>query len=103
MMRRSGARLVVKRSKLSGEMLRRAASGHIEATQLLKLAAAWRIASAVIRGWPEAPYSQLHGTVPVGTEPGAASASTRFEYASDFCPEKMPPNRLDSPPPEDWA
>jgi len=42
-------------------MLRRAASGHIEATQLLKFAAASRIALAVIRGWPEAPSSPLQG------------------------------------------
>jgi len=42
-------------------MLRRAASGHMPATQLLKLAAASRIALAVIRGWPEAPSSPLQG------------------------------------------
>jgi hypothetical protein len=42
-------------------MLRRAASGHIEATQLSKFAAASRIALAVISGWPEAPSSPLHG------------------------------------------
>src|SRR5580693_4533546 len=42
-------------------MLRRAASGHNEATQLLKFAAASRIALAVIRGWPEAPSSPLQG------------------------------------------
>ena len=43
-------------------MLRRAASGHIEATQLSKFAAASRIALAVIRGWPEAPSSPLQGS-----------------------------------------
>jgi hypothetical protein len=51
----------VKRSKFSREMLRRAASGHIAATQLSKFAAAWRIAAAVISGWPEAPSSPLQG------------------------------------------
>ena len=61
-MRRSGVRPAVKRWKLSCEMLRRAASGHIEATQLSKFAAASRIALAVIRGWPEAPSSPLQGS-----------------------------------------
>src|SRR5258707_2866191 len=61
MMRRSGASPAVKRWKLCCEMLRRAASGHIEATQLSKFAAASRIAPAVISGWPEAPSSPLHG------------------------------------------
>src|SRR6516162_317951 len=107
MMRRSGARPVVKRSKLSREMLRRAASGHIEATQLLKLAAACRIALAVIRGWPEAPSSPLQGIEPEGIEPEGievAGGAGCPAVASDFFwPEKMPPNRFDSPPPEDWA
>src|ERR1700733_10475209 len=62
MMRRSGARPAVKRSKLCCEMPRRAASGHIEATQLLKFAAASRIALAVITGWREAPASPLQGS-----------------------------------------
>src|SRR5436305_10545265 len=62
MMRRSGVRPAVKRWKLACEMLRRAASGHIEATQLSKFAAAWRIADAVISGWPEAPSSPLRGS-----------------------------------------
>ncbi len=62
MMRRSGVSPAVKRWKLCGEMPRRAASGHIEATQLSKFAAAWRMALAVIRGWPEAPSSPLHGS-----------------------------------------
>src|SRR5450755_1069915 len=68
MMRRSGESPAVKRWKLSCEMLRRAASGHIEATQLSKLAAASRIALAVIRGWPEAPSSPLHGGGPFPAE-----------------------------------
>src|SRR5438477_7850175 len=61
-MRRSGVRPAVKRWKLACEMLRRAASGHIEATQLLKFAAASRIADAVISGCPEAPSSPLQGS-----------------------------------------
>ena len=60
-MRRSGVSPAVKRWKLSREMLRRAASGHIAATQLSKFAAASRIAAAVISGWPEAPSSPLQG------------------------------------------
>src|ERR1700680_781178 len=70
MMRRSGVSPAVKRWKLACEMLRRAASGHIEATQLSKFAAASRIALAVISGWPEAPSSPLHG----GGAPFAAGA-----------------------------
>src|SRR5665647_292421 len=62
MMRKSGASPAVKRWKLSCEMLRRAASGHIEATQLSKFAAASRIADAVISGCPEAPSSPLQGS-----------------------------------------
>src|SRR5579863_8867672 len=50
-------------------MLRRAASGHIPATQLSKFAAASRIAAAVIKGWPEAPSSPLHSDDPLGTGP----------------------------------
>jgi hypothetical protein len=46
-------------------MLRRAASGHIELTQLSKFAAACRMALAVINGWPEAPSSPLHGWAPL--------------------------------------
>src|SRR5258706_5434002 len=61
MMRRSGSSPAVKRWKLCCEMLRRAASGHIEATQFSKFAAASRIARAVISGWPEAPSSPLQG------------------------------------------
>src|SRR6202051_3717719 len=62
MMRKSGVRPAVKGSKLCCEIPRRAASGHIEATQLSKFAAASRIALAVIKGWPEAPSSPLHGS-----------------------------------------
>ena len=74
----------MKRSKLARVMFRRAASGHIPATQDSKFAAASRIAAAVIRGWPEAPSSPLHGgagvegagggacTIARGTGPGRA-------------------------------
>jgi len=98
MMRRSGVSPAVKRWKLSWVMLRRAASGHMPATQVLKLAAASRIALAVIRGWPEAPSSPLQG-VAEGL-PGTAGGCAGW---SDFWPEKMPPNRLESPPPDCWA
>src|SRR5262249_34939305 len=47
-------------------MPRRAASGHMPATQLSKFAAASRIALAVIRGWPEAPSSPLQAGAPPG-------------------------------------
>src|SRR5215475_1357063 len=100
MMRRSGVSPAVKRSKLSREMLRRAASGHIPATQLLKLAAASRIALAVIRGWPEAPSSPLQGIEPAGIAPVLPVGCCAG--ASDLAPEKMP-NRLDRPLPDCWA
>src|SRR5215211_3461707 len=76
-------------------MLRRAASGHIAATQLLKFAAASRIALAVIRGWPEAPSSPLQG----GAAPGAACDCAGVP---DCCPEKMLPKKFETPP-EDCA
>src|ERR1700743_503368 len=57
-------------------MLRRAASGHIPATQLSKFAAASRIALAVINGWPEAPSWALQGSAallpPAAGAPGCA-------------------------------
>src|SRR3954452_19920871 len=75
MMRRSGESPAVKRSKLSRVMLRRAASGHIAATQLLKFPAASRIAAAVIGGWPEAPSSPLQGGGrPAPPPPGGRAA-----------------------------
>src|ERR1700722_10120346 len=76
-------------------MLRRAASGHIEATQRSKFAAASRIADAVISGWPEAPSSPLQGGGP--PVPGVGCG------AAEFGPENMLPNRLESPPPDDCA
>src|SRR5579871_5651301 len=94
MMRKSGVSPAVKRLKLSSLMPRRAASGHMPATQRSKLPAASRIADAVIRGWPDAPSSPLQGALPDGT--GSVAGSV-------FGPEKMPPNRLDNPPPEDCA
>src|SRR5215470_18973160 len=77
-------------------MLRRAASGHMPATQFWKLAAASRMALAVIKGWPEAPSSPLQG-VAEGL-PGTAGCCCAG--ASDFWPEKMPPNRPDKPLPD---
>src|ERR1700712_1307875 len=99
MMRKSGVSPVVKRWKLACEMLRRAASGHIEATQLLKFAAASRIAEAVIRGWPEAPSSPLQG----GGALPVAGAVCACAVAAVGLPEKMLPNRFGKPPPDDCA
>src|ERR1700738_3713662 len=98
MMRRSGCSPAVKRWKFSWLMLRRAASGHIEATQLSKFAAACRIALAVISGWPEAPSSPLHIAPPPlpGEVCGCAGEP-------ELGPEKMLPNSSESPPPDDWA
>src|ERR1700712_1032959 len=98
MMRRSGSSPAVKLSKLGCVMPRRAASGHIPATQFGKFAAASRIADAVIRGWPGAPSSPLHGgAAPAG--PGVACVA-----GADFCPENRLPRKLETPlVPEDWA
>src|SRR6202000_99460 len=98
MMRRSGVRPAVKRWKFCCEMLRRAASGHIAATQLSKFAAASRIAVAVIRGWPEAPSSPLPGGAPP-MPPHRAGVPV-----SDLGPEKMLPKKLETGlPPCDCA
>src|SRR5664279_4138269 len=110
MMRRSGVSPAVKRWKLSREMLRRAASGHIEATQLSKFAAASRIADAVISGWPEAPSSPLQGgaaPVPAGGAPCAcAEVPERWPDGALWLPfESEPVKRLSrkpsGPPPLD--
>src|SRR3954454_9478498 len=107
MMRRSGARPAVNRWKLACEMLRRAASGHIEATQLSKFAAASRIADAVINGCPEAPSSPLHGkgallagagcTCP-GDEPGCGFGALASPVL-DPEPLKMFSRKLSGEPP----
>src|SRR6267154_1709448 len=99
MMRRSGCSPAVKRWKFSWLMLRRAASGHIEATQLSKFAAACRIALAVISGWPEAPSSPLHGIAPPPLPGEVCGCAGEPEPGL----EKMLPNRSESPPPDDWA
>src|SRR5450432_43623 len=103
MMRRSGASPVVNRSKLSCEMLRRAASGHIEATQLSKLAAASRIALAVIRGWPEAPSSPLQGGAP--PPPGGVCPCAALSGRAAVWPpfEKRLSRKFSGPPPDDCA
>src|ERR1700722_5925024 len=111
MMRKSGARAAVKRSKLCCEMPRRAASGHIEATQLLKFAAASRIELAVIRGWPEAPSSPLHGSgglLAVGAACACAEVPGRCAgglvwLPFDSAPVKTLSKMLNGPPPEDCA
>src|SRR5882724_7537056 len=92
-------------------MLRRAASGHIPATQLSKLAAASRIALAVIRGWPEAPSSPLQGSGPLlagggfwvcPVLPGWGAGGAvwpPFENA----PVKRLSRKFSGPPPDDCA
>src|SRR6202000_2710973 len=106
MMRRSGVRPAVKRWKFCCEMLRRAASGHIEATQLSKLAAASRIAAAVIKGWPEAPSSPLQGCGPLPD--GGVCAGARRVVETVWPPlKKWRLKRLSrkfrGPPPDDGA
>ena len=109
MMRKSGVRPAVKRSKLCCEMPRRAASGHNEATQLLKFAAASRIALAVIKGWPEAPSSPLQGSGALLAAGAWACAVVRRTLARwqgrafDSEPVKTLSKRLNGPPPEDCA
>src|SRR5205085_7158411 len=82
MMRRSGVSSAVKRWKLACETLRRAASGHIEAMQLSKFAAASRIADAVISGWPEAPSSPLQGSGVLAAGGGVLCAGVACACAS---------------------
>src|SRR5438105_9330204 len=109
MMRRSGVRPAVKRSKLACEILRRAASGHTEATQVSKLAAASRIADAVISGWPEAPSSPLQGggaSLAVGAPCACAEVPVRAADGAvwlpfENVPVKMLSKKLRGPPPPD--
>src|SRR3979490_446989 len=92
-------------------MLRRAASGHIEATQLSKFAAASRIALAVISGWPEAPSSPLQGSgalLVVGAACGCAEGAARWRDGAAWLPlesfpVKMLSKKLSGPPPDDCA
>jgi len=72
MMLRSGVRPVVNRSKVARETPRRPASRHNRSMQLLKSAAAARIASAVISALPEAPDCPLHPVPPLVASDGAA-------------------------------
>src|SRR5713101_6034514 len=76
MMRRSGVRSRAWISKVSRDTPRRAASGHRPSRQVLKFAAAARIASAVMSGWPELPDCPLQSGAPEpfgsGTEPVTA-------------------------------
>src|SRR6476619_8454336 len=97
MMRRSGVSPAVKRAKLCCEILRRAASGHIEATQLSKFAAASRIAEAVISGWPEAPSSPLQGSGPlpaVGAPCACAEAPVRGADGAVWPPLETEPVKM---------
>src|SRR5215467_1331538 len=65
MMRRSGVRPAVWASKSARVTPRRAAYGHSSSRQLRKFAAAARIASACMAGWPDAPDSPLQSVVAV--------------------------------------
>src|SRR6516225_6703927 len=79
-------------------MLRRAASGHMEAMQLSKFAAASRIALAVIKGWPEAPSSPLHGCGAPLAEADGAGAAGGVWLAFEAEPPKMLPRKSSGPP-----
>src|SRR6516165_6363115 len=80
-------------------MLRRAASGHIEAMQLSKFAAASRMALAVINGWPEAPSSPLHGCgAPLVVDADGAGAAGWVWLAFEDGPPKMLPRKSSGPP-----
>src|ERR1700686_223380 len=104
MMRKSGASPAVKRGKLACEMLRRAASGHIEATQLSKFAAASRIALAVISGGPEAPSSPPPGSgAPLAAGAPCAGATGGASPSFEDEPLKMLPRKSSGPLPEDCA
>src|SRR5262249_9833937 len=64
MIRRSGVRPATLASNTARDTPRRSASGHSPARQLRKLAAAARIACAVISGGLEAPDSPLQSCTP---------------------------------------
>src|SRR5712691_7585921 len=90
-------------------MLRRAASGHIAATQVSKFAAASRIALAIISGWPEAPSSPLHGSgalLAAGTSCACAEAPGRGADGAVWRPFESEPvkklsRKVRGPPPLD--
>src|SRR6185437_5217529 len=85
-------------------MLRRAASGHIPATQLPKFAAASRIALAVIRGWPEAPSSPLQGNAALLPLAAGAPGRAVAGWFAVVEPVKMLLRKFSGPPPlEDCA
>src|SRR5262245_11159619 len=78
MMRRSGVSPATLASNTSRGTPRCSASGQSSARQPWKLAAAARIACAVISGWPDAPDSPLHsgaadGAGPVGAAPAGGT------------------------------
>src|ERR1700720_3698685 len=83
-------------------MLRRAASGHIEATQFSKFAAASRIALAVIKGWPEAPSSPLQGgagLLAAGAACACAVAPGRWGDGAAWPPLESEPGKMFSKKP----
>src|SRR5215218_7492218 len=94
MMRRSGVSSRVWVSKLARATPRRAAKGHRLSTHAEKFAAELRIASAVMRGWPEEPDSPLHsrelwpdaagGRVPVAPAARLSCAGAGAEVPSEI-------------------
>src|SRR5437764_4527303 len=79
-------------------MPRRAASGHIPATQLSNLAAASRIAAAVISGCPEAPPAPLQaGAAPLLVDGAEAPAGGAASPPLAVEPVKMRSKKLSGP------
>jgi hypothetical protein len=76
MMRRSGVNPRAYVSKVVLETPRRAASDHRDSMQFGKFCAAARIASVVIKGWPELPGCPLHSGAPPGFGPGTEPVTT---------------------------
>src|SRR3972149_1074213 len=81
MMRRSGVRPALAASKVARDTPRRAACGHWPAMQVEKLAAAARIASALMSGWPEVPASPLHSRALAGAAMLAAAGAVGADRA----------------------
>src|SRR6266478_3462230 len=105
MIRRSGVSAAVCASNTARVTPRRSAAGHKVSRQALKLAAAVRMASAVISGCPEEPDSPLHSGAPgladAGGEGGWAAAGGKGVAAGVTEPVVRPGilngNQLPSP------
>src|SRR5262249_40450114 len=97
MIRRSGVSEAVCASGSARGTARRSASGQSDCKQVRKFAAAARIASAVINGWPEAPDSPLHSGAAgdtcawAGTEPVVADRGENRVRMSKPWPLAVPP------------